>query len=57
MFTVLCEQYEVSIERDPTYRPYLEKIGEIFFNVPLHNNRRPNFLGMSFVYSFFCHIR
>jgi len=33
-FTVLCEQYQLSIERDPTYSQYLDKIGQIFFGLP-----------------------
>lgn len=32
-FTVLCEQYEPSIRRDPCYVQYLDKIGQIFFGV------------------------
>lgn len=33
MFIVLCEQYELSIKRDPCYVQYLDKIGQIFFGV------------------------
>lgn len=33
-FTVLCEQYQPSIKRDPSYREYLDKIAQIFFGVP-----------------------
>ncbi|XP_046735326.1 Golgi to ER traffic protein 4 homolog [Diprion similis] len=32
-FTVLCEQYQISLNRDPLYRQYLDKIGQVFFNV------------------------
>jgi len=33
-FTVLCEQYQQSIRRDPSYPEYLDKIAQIFFGVP-----------------------
>ncbi|XP_046386246.1 Golgi to ER traffic protein 4 homolog [Ischnura elegans] len=31
VFKVLCEEYQLSIKRDPSYRDYLDKIGQIFF--------------------------
>ena len=31
MFTTLCELYKASLERDPSYDKYLQKIGVIFF--------------------------
>nr|CAD7411435.1 unnamed protein product [Timema poppensis] len=34
-FKVLCEQYQPSIKRDPSYPDYLNKIGHIFFGIPL----------------------
>ena len=34
LFTVLCEQYRNSIGRDPAYRKYLDRIGQLFFGVP-----------------------
>ncbi|XP_074647420.1 Golgi to ER traffic protein 4 homolog [Tubulanus polymorphus] len=34
VFTILCEQYQPSINRDPTYSEYLDRIGQIFFGVP-----------------------
>ena len=34
LFTVLCEQYRVAIGRDPAYRKYLDRIGQLFFGVP-----------------------
>ena len=34
LFTVLCEQYRVSIGRDPAYRKYLDRIAQLFFGVP-----------------------
>ncbi|KAG8222509.1 hypothetical protein J437_LFUL004545 [Ladona fulva] len=33
VFTILCEQYQPCIKRDPSYREYLDKIGQIFFGV------------------------
>jgi len=33
-FTILCEQYQPSIRRDPSYSEYLDKIGQLFFGVP-----------------------
>lgn len=39
-YIVLCEQYESSLVRDPNYTEYLDKIGQLFFNVkPIE--RRP----------------
>ncbi|GFO06780.1 Golgi to er traffic protein 4 homolog [Plakobranchus ocellatus] len=34
VFTVLCEKYQVSINRDPNYKEYLDQIGQLFFGVP-----------------------
>lgn len=43
-FTLLCEQYEPCLKRDPTYVEYLEKIAQIFFHVqptePSHHNQQ-----------------
>lgn len=33
-FTVLCEQYQPSLCRDPVYKEYLDRIGQLFFNLP-----------------------
>ncbi|XP_058951448.2 Golgi to ER traffic protein 4 homolog [Pocillopora verrucosa] len=33
-FTVLCEKYQPSIERDPVYKEYLDRIGQLFFGLP-----------------------
>nr|XP_054762512.1 Golgi to ER traffic protein 4 homolog B-like [Lytechinus pictus] len=33
-FTVLCEKYQPSLQRDPTYAAYLDKIGQVFFGLP-----------------------
>lgn len=34
VFTVLCEQYQPSIKRDPMYSEYLDRIGQLFFGIP-----------------------
>ncbi|KAK2161508.1 hypothetical protein LSH36_115g04000 [Paralvinella palmiformis] len=34
VFTILCEQYQPSLQRDPTYNEYLDKIGQLFFGLP-----------------------
>ncbi|XP_052826871.1 Golgi to ER traffic protein 4 homolog [Octopus bimaculoides] len=34
LFTILCEKYETSINRDPTYKEYLDRIGQLFFGLP-----------------------
>ncbi|XP_022095557.1 Golgi to ER traffic protein 4 homolog [Acanthaster planci] len=33
-FTVLCEQYQPSLKRDPIYLEYLDRIGQLFFGLP-----------------------
>ncbi len=33
-FTILVEQYQPSIQRDPSYTGYLDKIGQVFFGLP-----------------------
>jgi len=33
-FSLLCEQYKLSIRRDPIYSTYLDKIGQLFFGLP-----------------------
>jgi len=33
-FSLLCEKYQPSIHRDPTYSAYLDKIGQLFFGLP-----------------------
>ncbi|KAL5019328.1 hypothetical protein ScPMuIL_005050 [Solemya velum] len=45
VFTVLCEKYETSINRDPLYKEYLDRIGQLFFGLPPRNNNQPGFLG------------
>ncbi|XP_008046490.1 Golgi to ER traffic protein 4 homolog [Carlito syrichta] len=34
VFTVLCEQYQPALRRDPMYNEYLDRIGQLFFGVP-----------------------
>lgn len=52
VFTVLCEQYQISLNRDPCYRQYLDKIGQLFFNVPPPRPRNQGLFG-SILRSFF----
>lgn len=52
MFTVLCEQYQISLNRDPYYRQYLDKIGQLFFNIPPPRPRNQGLFG-SLLQSFF----
>lgn len=44
-FTVLCEQYQPSIKRDPSYTEYLDKIGQLFFGLPPPRPRQQNVIG------------
>jgi len=34
VFTILCEQYHLSLMRDASYFDYIARIGQIFFHVP-----------------------
>ncbi|XP_048764332.1 Golgi to ER traffic protein 4 homolog isoform X4 [Ostrea edulis] len=34
VFSILCEKYQASINRDPSYREYLDQIGQLFFGLP-----------------------
>ncbi|CAH0388985.1 unnamed protein product [Bemisia tabaci] len=43
-FTVLLERYEQSIRRDPSYTEYLDKIAQLFFDVPPPPPRRRGIL-------------
>jgi len=53
VFSVLCEKYRTSISRDPSYKEYLDQIGQLFFGVPppqkspqgLFGNMLQNMLG------------
>jgi hypothetical protein len=35
VFTILCEQYQLALQRDPSYGDYLCKIGQLFFQLPI----------------------
>lgn len=35
MFRTLCDLYKTSIDRDPAYQKYLEKVGVLFFGAPV----------------------
>lgn len=48
-FTVLCEQYQPSLRRDPSYSDYLAKIGQLFFGVAAPRPRAPGFIGNIFL--------
>ncbi|XP_050295515.1 Golgi to ER traffic protein 4 homolog [Anthonomus grandis grandis] len=51
-FAVLCEQYQKSIERDPCYLQYLDKIGQIFFGVKPPAKKKSGGLFGNFIESF-----
>ncbi|KAF6199400.1 hypothetical protein GE061_007426 [Apolygus lucorum] len=44
-FTILCQEYQLSLERDPSYMHYLDRIGQIFFNVPPPPSRSSGLFG------------
>uniref|UniRef100_A0A8R1TR36 Uncharacterized protein n=1 Tax=Onchocerca volvulus TaxID=6282 RepID=A0A8R1TR36_ONCVO len=44
-FTVLVEQYESEISRDPEYKQFLDRIGQIYFGLPRPQIARGGFLG------------
>ncbi|KAK4009808.1 Golgi to ER traffic protein 4 homolog [Daphnia magna] len=33
-FAILCEYYQPSLKRDPSYKDYLDRIGQIYFGMP-----------------------
>lgn len=45
-YTILCEQYQLSINRDPTYPLYLDKIGQLFFGLPPPKKDKSGIQGM-----------
>jgi len=45
-YTILCEQYQPSIRRDPTYTIYLDKIAQIFFGLPPPKKQKTGIEGM-----------
>ncbi|XP_022673358.1 Golgi to ER traffic protein 4 homolog [Varroa destructor] len=50
IFTLLCDKYRSSLDRDPTYRLYLEKIGQIFFGKqPSHGRETSGMFGGGFL--------
>ncbi|XP_070580520.1 Golgi to ER traffic protein 4 homolog [Ptychodera flava] len=40
VFAVLCEKYQPSISRDPSYKDYIDRIGQIFFGVATAKRRQ-----------------
>lgn len=42
IFKKLCELYKTSLDRDPSYEKYLEKIGVLFFGAPNPPQRSNN---------------
>lgn len=53
MFTILCDQYLTSLSKDPCFLQYLEKIGQLFFNVQPSEIYGRRGLFSSFLQSFF----
>lgn len=52
-FTVLCEIYASSLSRDPSFKDYLTRIGEIYFGIrPPPTNRGFGGLLSNFLQSF-----
>ncbi|XP_034249152.1 Golgi to ER traffic protein 4 homolog [Thrips palmi] len=45
VFTLLCKKYKPSLDRDPTYTSYLNKIAQIFFGLAPQRPRNQGFLG------------
>jgi len=41
VYSVLCEKYKQSLDRDPQYLEYLDKIGQHFFGVPAPAKPKP----------------
>lgn len=41
VFKTLCDLYKVSLDRDPSYGKYLQKIGILFFGAPAPPQRNP----------------
>ncbi|XP_078047173.1 Golgi to ER traffic protein 4 homolog [Augochlora pura] len=46
VFTILCQQYQISLNRDPCYRQYLDEIGQLFFKVPSPHPRQELFANL-----------
>ncbi|KAI0236219.1 Golgi to ER traffic protein 4-like [Lamellibrachia satsuma] len=45
VFTILVEQYQPSLKRDPSYNEYLDRIGQLFFGIPPPEPSQNRFLG------------
>ncbi|KAJ1527592.1 hypothetical protein ONE63_007555 [Megalurothrips usitatus] len=45
VFTLLCKKYKPSIDRDPTYKSYLNKIATLFFGLPPARPRNQGIFG------------
>ncbi|XP_041362728.1 Golgi to ER traffic protein 4 homolog [Gigantopelta aegis] len=45
VFTILCEKYQTTLNRDPSYREYLDKIGQLWFGLPPPQNTQQGFFG------------
>lgn len=52
IFTILCEQYFSSLTKDPCFLQYIDKIGQLFFNIQPRQNSNRGLLN-SFLQSFF----
>ncbi|XP_011496018.1 PREDICTED: Golgi to ER traffic protein 4 homolog isoform X2 [Ceratosolen solmsi marchali] len=52
IFTILCEQYLSSLTKDPSFLQYIDKIGQLFFNIQPRQNSNRGLLN-SFLQSFF----
>ncbi|XP_047143754.1 Golgi to ER traffic protein 4 homolog isoform X1 [Hydra vulgaris] len=45
-YAILCEHYQPSIHKDPTYSQYLDKIGQIFFGIPPPKKEKSGIFGL-----------
>ncbi|XP_040576412.1 Golgi to ER traffic protein 4 homolog A [Lepeophtheirus salmonis] len=52
-FMILIEKYKTSLERDPSYLEYLDKIGQTFFGVPAPKKKLPTDVFSGLFDSFF----
>ncbi|XP_044731601.1 Golgi to ER traffic protein 4 homolog [Chrysoperla carnea] len=44
-YTILCEKYQPSLNRDPSYAKYLDKIGQLYLGVPPPRQRANGLFG------------
>lgn len=56
VFSILCDKYESSIKRDPTYKEYLDKIGQLFFGLPPPKKNQQGMFGKLYKTIFFSQI-